>query len=190
MKYRPLATEKATLLNPRGDIQTMQPDALARRRLKLYRQFGVVPRGRTLDVGAPNWIGKLLAPSAVNTFCDLDYVLVATPSGGFDTILCFEVIEHLGNPLKLLENMFRAMNERGTIYFSTPLLPFISIYSSPRHLTEWKLDRLEYMIDKAGYRIMKKAIRRTMPISTAWRGFRPLLRFLLCRTVIFELRKR
>ena len=38
----------------------------------------------------------------------------------FDVITCFETIEHLENPERLLENIKNHLNSKGIFYFSTP----------------------------------------------------------------------
>lgn len=59
----------------------------------------------------------------------------------FDIIIAFEVVEHLKNPQKAIENMYFMVKKGGYIVFSTPY-PYKWIFSDPTHInvkqpSEW-----------------------------------------------------
>jgi SAM-dependent methyltransferase len=41
------------------------------------------------------------------------------PSGGFDTVLCFEVVEHVQDPSRVIEEIHRVLKPGGTLFLST-----------------------------------------------------------------------
>ena len=51
----------------------------------------------------------------------------------FDTIICFNTLEHIFNPVKVLENLTNMLNKNGTLLISTPVMWPIHGYPSDFH---------------------------------------------------------
>ena len=108
--------------------------------------------------------------------------------GKYNTILCFEVLEHLQNPLWFMNELKNILSHDGTIYLSSPGRPKIlwTKYHynelTPSRFNKWILDPLDM-----------KIVRRTKlrPTHSLWfylSGFRPLLRIFLNYTNLYEIK--
>ncbi len=115
-----------------------------------------------------------------------DFDRVNFPAYKWNTILCFEVLEHLYNPLFFLENLKNSLHKGGIIYLSTPY-QFPQFLKARHHYHEIPTDRLMWLFDEAGLRIIKKD---KITIAGNWynhiRGFRPFLRYFQ-KTRIYKL---
>jgi len=93
-----------------------------------------------------------------------------------DIIFCFEVLEHLQNPLFLMKNIRDAMHKDSIIYLSMPCKPFFLLGSHhyfeipPKHFQKWILTPLGLTIKKK----MKVSLRKNW--TEILIGFRPLYR--------------
>jgi SAM-dependent methyltransferase len=86
--------------------------------------------GRTLDIGAQNGPYAALFPnrlaldiqrgSGVQVLADAQALGIAT--GVFDVVLCTEVLEHLPEPQKAIDEMFRVLRPGGTLLLTTRFL--------------------------------------------------------------------
>lgn len=90
-------------------------------------------------------------------------------------IFCFEVIEHLLNPLLFLERIKEVINEDSLLFITYPINR--SWLMGKTHFNEYRKDRFEYLVDKAGFRIIDYQQKMYMKsIFQAYKGIRPLLR--------------
>ncbi len=173
------------------------------------------PKGRVLDVGAGSGaLAKALAAfghetamcdclpasqwadhdAGAYTQCDLNAGL-PYPNGSFDYIICFEVIEHMENPMALCRELKRVLCKGGRLFISTPNI--LSLRSRVKFLLdgsfvffnyppiEWdqrdgrpnvhvypiRLHELEYYLYKAGLEVAEAF---TNLRSYSWRLFFPL----------------
>ncbi|MCC7430963.1 methyltransferase domain-containing protein [bacterium] len=143
---------------------------------------------KSLDVGERNPITPLLEKQLQtkieNTSIDLDTEKL---EGNFDTVFCFEVVEHLMNPLHLLLEIRSCLTSNGTLFLSTPLHKPHFLWDK-HHFTELDFGRLKTLVTRAGFTITKSKIVRSRPLWWYFRGFRPLLRLFFNRTIILELK--
>lgn len=94
----------------------------------------------------------------------------------FNTIFCFEILEHLFNPLLFLEQLKKLLeSNEGTIYLSTPYRAHF--LWTKHHYHEIDDTRIKWLFDKAGLKIAES---RKIRLFRGWkyhlRGIRPLLR--------------
>lgn len=139
----------------------------------------------SLDVGEKNYIGSLLRIEDNTLESDFNFE-VKVPRGKYKTITCFEVIEHVVNPLNFLLNLKGFLDEGGVIYLSTPVIPFISWYQWNEHFTEYKTKQLEVLFECAGLEVVRRKIFRPFYWWFYFTGFKPLAR-LVMRNVLYEL---
>lgn len=135
------------------------------------------------DCGENNPMKEMINPyiTSINVDFDRDNF-----PGQWKTITCFEVLEHLYNPLFFLENLKKALLPDGYIYLSTPY-QFPQFLKAVHHFHEIPTDRLMWLFDEAGLKIVKQG---KVTIAGNWynhiRGFRPLLRYFQ-KTRIYKL---
>lgn len=105
----------------------------------------------------------------------------------YDVITCFEVIEHIQNPLLLMKNINLQLAPRGILFLSTPARPRIFYPSfhfhemSAKHLQKWILDPYDLKI------VAHKRIRIPMPWWKHFTGIRPFLRIFINYTHIYKI---
>ena len=96
-------------------------------------------------------------PAALNLnigpFKDVDIVADAHDlpykEGVVDVITCEEVLEHIKNPIKVVEEMFRVLKPGGVIYASTPFM--ISYHGYPHHYQNFTLSGHEALFTDRGF---------------------------------------
>ena len=146
--------------------------------------------GKVLDIGEINYVSKKLSQhyniEIDQTNIDLD---VGTLEGQYDTIFCFEVIEHLFNPLHLLLQMKNILKPNGNIFLSTPKRrPHFMWYKY--HFHEFSKTELNNLFLRADMKIIKKEYKMTgRPIINYFKGVRPLLRLFIERKCLVQLSK-
>ena len=92
--------------------------------------------------------------------------------GTYDTILCFQVIEHVLNPLLMLEEIKKLMHKDSKLYMSYPTHGTKFFWSSG-HFNEYDKSRFDYLLKVAGLNVVDYFKRIIW--SKLW-GIRPLLR--------------
>ena len=108
----------------------------------------------------------------------------------FDYIFCFEVIEHLFNPLHLLLQMSNVLNSKGTIFLSTPKRrPHFMWYKY--HFHEFSQSELTNLFNRANLYINNKTFKMSgRPLINYFKGIRPLLRLFIERKCLVQLSKK
>ncbi|MEX0770713.1 MAG: hypothetical protein WD035_08270 [Balneolaceae bacterium] len=178
----------------RQDLKNNHNASLQRRyRLTLeFMEQSLTPPASILDLGAENSFSKILEGKGYtvrNTNFDLD----RSPEklNRYDEAeICtaFEILEHLLNPLSVLENV---PGQR--LFASVPLdLWFASAYKNPddpwdRHFHEFEVWQFDWLLDHSGWEILRWE-KWTNPVGKI--GIRPLLRRFYPRWYIVEAVKR
>jgi len=167
---------------------------------RLFRQmaeFVVLSDNETPigDVGTPNAKSRYMSEFLDKNITqiesdDFNFDQIAIPPWKFNTILCFEVIEHLQNPLFFIKQLKDMLWSGGTIYLSTPCRP--QFLWTEHHFIEYSPARLKkWILEPLGLQIVRK---KYLHINHHWsfyiKGFRPIFRLFLGWTVIYELKKR
>lgn len=130
-----------------------------------------------LDIGEPNQFSNIMSEHGYkveNTSVDLDKNPQALKKYSPDAVTAFEVLEHLLNPLGVLENL-----DASHLFATIPLrLWFKKAYKNPhdpwdRHFHEFEDWQFDWLLDHAGWEIIRSE-KWTSPIHEI--GFRPFLR--------------
>ena len=121
-----------------------------------------------------------------NTKIDLDKEHL---TGEYDVITACEIIEHLYNPLHFLMEIRSVLNKSGTLYLSTPKGKPYFLWSED-HFHEMRFDRLNSLINRAGFSIIRYDEIHIHPLSFYFTGIRPLLRFVFEKHLLLELKLR
>jgi len=143
--------------------------------LVLYSLYGNIA-----DIGETNPLKQMFEGELGVPIGSLDWDFNKTYYGlekKYDNILCFEVLEHVMNPLLFLKQLKRLLKENGSIYLSTPY-QFPQIIKVIHHYHEIPTDRLIWLFNEAGlkYKLVGK-----ITIAGKWyehiHGIRPILRY-------------
>jgi hypothetical protein len=184
------------------DSSVLTPTIDTVNRIRSYKRLipGDSIRVPVLDIGRKNYVGSELKKHFAlhqsgdwrwfqNTQpCDFNVEFLA-PFQKYGTILCFEIVEHVMNPLLFLRNVAKLMEDDGILFLSTPIAPPFRWMMSTEHLTEYVPWRLKLLIERAGFRIEQAATFRTFPARILLFGFRPWIRYFFQGTQFYKLRK-
>ena len=163
-------------------------------RLKVYREFmgwDTVPPGlKVLDIGKPSFISRAMEIQ-YNTVGDLNKGIVVRPGDceQFDVITNFEVIAHLMNPLINAQECYRLLKPGGVMYLATPKQWLIPWYHGRGNFTEYKKDRMQILLEYAGFKPIGYEEHSPWPWFFVFYGIRPPLRYLCNRFQLWELQK-
>lgn len=107
---------------------------------------------------------------------DLNFDALVTEKSSYGTIFCFEVLEHLQNPLFLLSEIKKKMLPDTTLYLSMPCKPMYLL--GAHHYFEMKPDHFQkWLLTPLGMIITDK---RKISFRRSWMeyliGLRPLIR--------------
>lgn len=171
----------------------VKDDYCTERRLEYTKGFLSLDdiRERVLDVGERNYVGKILAPFADNTVpSDFNYGISA-PHKVYQTVFCFEVIEHVMSPLQLLCQIRNLLGPEGILYLSTPVRnKYGFMFNETCHFTEYSINSIKTVVEYAGFKITQHETFRSIPF---WKGmikgggfFRTFLRVSSQRTQILR----
>ena len=142
--------------------------------------------GRVLHLGEAPLFKKDLGINFDETKGDLD--IITLKENVYDTVLMFEIVEHLFNPLLVLLNVRKTLKDGGILYISTPRRPFF-LRNKNHHFHEYQDKSLENLLRRAGFEITKTNLFRTRSLSSGLKGFRPFLRVLFEKIILIETRK-
>lgn len=145
-------------------------------------------RGRCADIGERNvkmeYIKSVLGVSVdqitAHDFNDCVF------SGDYDYVFCFEVIEHLQDPLRFMSEVMKLGD---VIYLTTPNRP--RFLWSPHHYNELSPTRIhKWIFEPLGLSVIR---RKRLYVPHKWwfyfTGVRPFLRLFLNTKWIYELKK-
>lgn len=125
--------------------------------------------GLVLDVGCAE---STLKPQINLTGADyvgLDYFVTATEwygctpdvygdahtlpiqEGAIDTVLLLNVLEHLENPIEVIEEIFRVLKVGGKLVLDVPFL--YPLHDAPRDFHRWSIFGLKDTLESAGFKV-------------------------------------
>ena len=127
-----------------------------------------------LDIGESNALSRALNIDH-NTEWDLN---ASWPAGigGFAAVTCFEVLEHVQNPLLLMENVARHMWPGGRLFLTTPVAWWVG--KGEHHFHEFTRKDLVSVLEMSGFKIERLERMRSYTWSWKYTGIRPVIRLL------------
>jgi len=150
----------------------------------------IKPYGEIADCGENNPMKEAIEKhfNCIIDSIDWNFNENTSISKKYDTILCFEVIEHVMNPLLFLEQLKKLLKKDGIIYLSTPY-QFPQILKAIHHYHEIPTDRLMWLFSAAKLKIIESG---KLTIAGNWynhiNGIRPFLRYFQ-KTRIYKITK-
>ena len=192
---RPDAAISRTGIQAEVQVEGQAYARAARRRFEATLRHVKVVREPVLDLGPPNALareverrhGVHLEHTGAH---DLDRERLATfCAGPYATITAFEILEHLLNPLFVLDGCLEVIQPDGVLYVSVPRRNGCEwvFGKSPEHFHEFAPDELRWVLEKAGFAVVREAQVNSSVLAP---GIRPLLRRLLCNLLVLECRPR
>jgi hypothetical protein len=163
------------------------PHKMRYRRTLQFLKKGLQPPLKILDLGGPNELAGIMRDQGFeveNTSMDLDREPGKLQQHSADVATAFEILEHVLNPLGVLENL-----KTDRLFASVPLrLWFASAYRNDkdpwdRHFHEFEDWQFDWLLDHAGWEIIRRE-KWKAPVQKI--GFRPVLRLFYHRWYIVE----
>lgn len=186
------------MIDPKSNPLAIGWNEVATERIRRTLEFLDAQRGHlsdeVLDIGGESPLGQAIVERfrirTVNTNQDLD---VEWLTGRYRTVFSFEVIEHLGSPLRHLQNIFELLEDQGSLFLSTPLvvnrLRPTHLLRGKHHIFEMDRFQLDFLIQKAGFRIASEASCRYLPTWKYFIGLRPFIKYFTDRCILLRLEK-
>lgn len=151
----------------RTNENSTSDNPIYQRHLFAYQKAVPFIKGNVLEVGCGEGYGsKLLAPyaekyTAVDKFealnkenlKDIDFIQMNVPllpnfkDNTFDTVVSFQVIEHIDDDLKFVSEIHRVLKPGGTLIMTTPNIK-MSLSRNPYHTREYKVNELKALCSK------------------------------------------
>ena len=125
-------------------------------------------RGRTLDLGAGTAKYKPDILPFTSTYTTYDFIqgphidvvgdvheLKAFPNESFDTVICTEVLEHVQEPWRVIEEIARVLAPNGRCILTTPfLLPF---HADPHDYYRYTIEGAAHLFERTGLVVIDRA---------------------------------
>lgn len=118
---------------------------------------------RVLDVGCGEmpyrelFEGRCAEYVGCDMYSSLDHIVkcpadnLSFDKASFDTIVCFQVLEHVTNPRQVIEECARVTRPGGTLILTAPFIyPF---HASPHDYYRYTASGLRYLVERAGYTV-------------------------------------
>jgi SAM-dependent methyltransferase len=153
--------EQYPLIDP--DYQEARPRGNAK---LVSRMFAEARPARVLDYGGGNGTFAALLREAgfphVEAYDPFVPGFSERPTGLFDCVICFEVLEHSTDPTRMLRDLMTFLSETGIILLSTLLQPadidrhgLTWWYAAPRnaHISLYSRPSLGKLVERLGFRV-------------------------------------
>lgn len=108
--------------------------------------------------------------------------------GTFDYVFAFEILEHLFNPLMVVQHAHEHLRKDGLLFVTIPSRPcwLRHIY----HFHEMDDYRFRHLASRGGFEVVRHERFRMGRNGLKWIGFRPLIRYFCERVSFYELKRR
>jgi len=139
-----------------------------------------VPDGAALDIGERNPFTEQLEKKFNVKINDTGLVDLDSEklNGKYKTIFCFEVLEHLMNPLFFMKSCHEVLEENGSMFLSTPLINPDFLRDNEHHFIEYRPKEMKQLFQRSGFAVKKIRVVRHIPKAWLLTGIRPALRYL------------
>lgn len=126
--------------------------------------FEKYAKGRLLDAGAGRLSYKFILDKHCTSYTSID-IDVRGPSvdavgdiqrlpvkeGVFDTVFCTQVLEHVPEPQKAIDEIFRVLKGGGHAIFTVPHLGYL--HNEPHDYYRYTKHGLRHMLEKSGFKV-------------------------------------
>jgi SAM-dependent methyltransferase len=127
------------------------------------REFGTALEGRMLDVGCG--LQQYRRFVKCEQYCGIEWDLAKRPpvvadvvripfrDPAFDSALCTEVLEHLREPGRCLDEIHRVVKPGGAVFFTVPMTMYT--HCEPHDFYRYTEYGLRYLLEKHGFEIVE-----------------------------------
>jgi len=181
--------ERERKLRLAGKVSYIEPGVIARKEILKFLFFAKEhAHGRMLDVGCGQKQYEFIFKNNVESYTGLDLPGTELKNGkadvfgdvqdlsfepnSFDTILCTQVLEHVPDPKKAIEEMSRVLKPGGVLLLTVPMVDVL--HELPHDYYRYTEFGLKYMLETAGLNIVH--LRR---MGNLWR----VIGFLLTNSI-------
>jgi SAM-dependent methyltransferase len=103
--------------------------------------LGCGPRTKLCDVGV-----DILPGPAVDVVHDLNVHPWPLPNDAFDRVVCIDVIEHLANVVRTMEEIHRIARDGARVEIQVPTLTSRTFFTDPTHVRGFGYRSLDYFV--------------------------------------------
>lgn len=138
--------------------------------LSLYKPlmpiFERYVKGSLLDAGAGRLSYKLILESLCSSYRSIDIDVrgpkvdsvgdiqdLPVKDGVFDTVFCTQVLEHVPEPQKALDEIFRVLKDGGHAIITIPHLAYL--HNEPHDYFRYTKHGIRYMLEKSGFEVVE-----------------------------------
>jgi SAM-dependent methyltransferase len=151
-------------------------------RLTRPEQFDLRPSGpgAVLDLGCgsakyPGAVGlDISADTQADVVHDLDAFPYPLEDGAFDQVLMQDVIEHLAEPIRVMEEVVRVCRPGARIHLRTPHFSSVLAYSDPTHRHVFSADGIRTLAEPRFAHYTRARLRIVHVTLDLWYPFRAL----------------
>jgi SAM-dependent methyltransferase len=156
--------------------------------------------GSVLDVGgtknpAPSYMEVLKIDGAVtvvnidagahpDVMCDAS--AIPLPDGSFDNVLCFNLLEHVAEPEKVMSEISRLLRPGGRLFVETPFL--VKVHGHPEDYQRFTDTALKKMAHDVGLKVTTVKLLGGGPFLAAAAQAQPVVPKLLFIPVLWKVR--
>ena len=130
-------------------------------------KYAIHMTGRVLDIGGKKRnprgdfrppIGQVEYWKFVNSDPDTDpdilcdAKLIPLPDGGVDCILLCEVLEHVEDPVAVVEEAYRLLEDGGCLLLTMPFL--VAVHGDPEDFQRWTESRIVSTLSAVGFKVV------------------------------------
>lgn len=150
----------------RASEQSPSDNVLFQRQLFAYEYAAKEIKGRVLEIGCGEGYGtRMLAekvfdytaidkfvPTNMQNFSKVKFLQMEVPylssfqDNSFDSIICFQLIEHIEDDKTLLKEIHRVLAPSGKLYLTTPNVE-TTLTRNPYHIREYTTDQFRKFFD-------------------------------------------
>lgn len=121
-------------------------------------------KGKTLDIGcgkmpykdffnsADEYIGVDISPIPDQEMIVSNAIDLPFKDNSFDTVVSFEVLEHIPNPFKVFNEISRVLKPKGTLILTTPQM--WNLHEEPNDYYRFTKYGLAYLCDKSNFKVI------------------------------------
>ena len=173
------------MINLKCEGVTLWGDGQTKRRWKqtLKRVSEFSPKGDVLDIAGPSEFGMRMAKKLNLEYrttkqVDLNYDWYFDFQDEYKNVFCFEVLEHLINPLVFLNNLKSRLYDRSLVFITYPYQT--RFFKGKNHWKEFTKEEFKTLAELSGFKVVHyDSFRNYLTPMIYLSGIRPLIKLVM-----------